>query len=60
MTPVKKPKASRKVMKAEEWKSTEANDLRNFFSQAQEQEVDVYELLKSSKYLFNPISPNVH
>ena len=47
-------------MKAEEWKSTEANDLRNFFSQAQEQEVDVYELLKSSKYLFNPISPNVH
>ena len=60
MTPVKKPRASRKVMKAEEWKSTEANDLRNFFSQAQEQEVDVYELLKSSKYLFNPISPNVH
>jgi ABC-type oligopeptide transport system ATPase subunit len=60
MTPVKKPRASRKVMKAEEWKSTEANDLRNFFSQAQEQEIDVYELLKSSKYLFNPISPNVH
>ena len=60
MTQVKKPRASRKVMKAEEWKSTEANDLRNFFSQAQEQEVDVYELLKSSKYLFNPISPNVH
>jgi len=60
MTPVKKPRASRKVMKAEEWKSTEVNDLRNFFSQAQEQEVDVYELLKSSKYLFNPISPNVH
>ena len=60
MTPVKKPRASRKVMKAEEWKSTEANDLRNFFSQAREQEVDVYELLKSSKYLFNPISPNVH
>ena len=60
MTPVKNPRASRKVMKAEEWKSTESNDLRNFFSQAQEQEVDVYELLKSSKYLFNPISPNVH
>ncbi len=41
-------------MKAEEWKSTEANDLQNFFSQAQEQEVDVYELLKSSHYLFDP------
>lgn len=60
MTPVKKPRASRKVMKAEEWKSTEANDLRNFFSQAQEQEVDVYELLKSSNYLFNPIQPILH
>ena len=60
MTPVKKPKASRKVMKAEEWKSTEANDLRNFFSQAQEQEVDVYELLKSSHYLFDPTRPILH
>lgn len=60
MTTVKKPRASRKVMKAEEWKSTEANDLRNFFSQAQEQEVDVYELLKSSNYLFNPIQPILH
>ena len=60
MIPVKKPRTSRKVMKAEEWKSTEANDLRNFFSQAQEQEVDVYELLKSSNYLFNPTQPILH
>lgn len=59
-TPVRKPRTSRKVMKAEEWKSTEANDLRNFFNQAQEQEVDVYELLKSSHYLFDPTRPILH
>ncbi|MBC6677593.1 MAG: ATPase, partial [Acinetobacter sp.] len=59
-TSVRKPRISRKVMKAEEWKSTEANDLRNFFSQAQEQEVDVYELLKSSHYLFDPTCPILH
>ena len=59
-TSVRKPRTSRKVMKAEEWKSTEANDLRNFFSQAQEKEVDVYELLKSSHYLFDPTSPVLH
>lgn len=47
-------------MKAEEWKSTEATDLRNFFSQAQEQEIDVYELLKSSHYLFDPTRPILH
>ena len=60
ITPAKKPRASRKVMKAEEWKSTEANDLRNFFSQAQEQKIDVYELLKSSHYLFDPTRPILH
>ncbi|WP_111885515.1 AAA family ATPase [Acinetobacter sp. CFCC 11171] len=59
-TTVRKPRKSRKVMKAEEWKNTEANDLRNFFSQAQEQEVDVYELLKSSHYLFDPTCPVLH
>ena len=59
-TLVKKPKTSRKVMKVEEWKDTEANDLRNFFSQAQEQGVDVYELLKSSHYLFDPTRPILH
>ena len=59
-TSVRKPRTSRKVMKAEEWKSTEANDLRNFFSQAQEQDVDVYELLKSSHYLFDPTRPILH
>lgn len=60
INPAKKPRASRKVMKAEEWKSTEANDLRNFFSQAQEQKIDVYELLKSSHYLFDPTRPILH
>lgn len=59
-TPVRKPRTSRKVMKAEEWKNTETNDLRKFFSQAQEQEVDVYELLKSSHYLFDPTRPILH
>lgn len=59
-TTVRKPRKSRKVMKAEEWKNTEANDLRNFFSQAQEQDVDVYELLKSSHYLFDPTCPVLH
>ncbi|EBC2322024.1 ATPase, partial [Salmonella enterica] len=59
-TPARKPRTSRKVMKAEEWKSTEATDLRNFFSQAQEQEIDVYELLKSSHYLFDPTRPILH
>lgn len=59
-TLVKKPKTSRKVMKVEEWKDTEANDLRNFFSQAQVQGVDVYELLKSSHYLFDPTRPILH
>ena len=59
-TLARKPRTSRKVMKPEEWKSTEANDLRNFFSQAQEKEVDVYELLKSSHYLFDPTSPVLH
>lgn len=59
-TPLKKPRTSRKVMKAEEWKGTESNDLRNFFSQAQEQGVDVYELLKSSHYLFDPTRPTLH
>ncbi|MDP1315558.1 hypothetical protein Q8H44_01360 [Acinetobacter lwoffii] len=59
-TTVRKPRKSRKVMKAEEWKNTETNDLRNFFSQAQEQEVDVYELLKSSHYLFDPTCPVLH
>ena len=59
-TPARKPRTSRKVMKPEEWKSTEANDLRVFFSQAQEQEVDVYELLKSSHYLFDPTRPILH
>jgi len=59
-TPARKPRTSRKVMKVEEWKSTETNDLRNFFSQAQEQDVDVYELLKSSHYLFDPTRPILH
>ena len=59
-TPARKPRTSRKVMKMEEWKSTETNDLRNFFSQAQEQDVDVYELLKSSHYLFDPTRPILH
>jgi hypothetical protein len=60
MTPVKKPRTSRKVLKENEWESTDSDDLRHIYSQAQEQGVDVYELIKSSKYLFNPISPNVH
>lgn len=60
MTPVKKPRTSRKVLKENEWESTDSDDLRHIYSQAQEQSVDVYELIKSSKYLFNPISPNVH
>lgn len=61
ITPVNKiPRQSRKTLKQADWKNTEPYDLRNFFSQAQEQKVDVYELLKSSNYLFNPTQPFLH
>lgn len=59
-TQKKQPSRSRKILKPEEWQNTEVNDLRNFYSQAQEKQVDVYELLKSSKYLFDPIQPFLH
>lgn len=58
--PVVKSKNSRKIMKQTEWINTEENDLRHFFSQAQDQGVDVYELLKSSHYLFDPTNPVLH
>ena len=57
---IAKPRKSRKIMKQSEWINTEDTDLRNFFSKAQDQEVDVYELLKSSHYLFNPANPILH
>lgn len=57
---IAKPRKSRKIMKQSEWINTEDTDLRNFFSKAQDQEVDVYELLKSSRYLFNPANPILH
>lgn len=58
--PGRKPRQSRKIMKEDEWKNTEEYDLRHFFSQAQDQNVDVYELLKSSNYLFDPTKPILH
>lgn len=59
-TLARKPRKSRNVMKEDEWKNAETRDLRHFFSQAQEQDVDVYELLKSSHYLFDPARPRLH
>lgn len=59
-TQKKQPSRSRKTLKPEEWQNTEGNDLRNFYSQAREKQIDVYELLKSSKYLFDPTQPFLH